>query len=129
MAADEAQSNLKKAAPQPSKLFRDLVKAGAALEQEATEARAAALSSVEDRITQVRENFHNQRLARIEDLSSLHDKVDKLTRKVDALARLVKEQSPEKKPPAKKKAPAKAKAKTRAKAGTAKKTAARRKKA
>ena len=72
-AVDEAQSSLKKATPQPPKLFRDLVKAGTALEEEASEARSAAISSVEERISQVRENFHQQRPARIEDLASLHD--------------------------------------------------------
>ena len=103
-AVDEAQDSIKKATPQPPKLFRDLVKAGAALEEEANEARAAAMSSVEERIARVRENFHMQRLARIEDLESLHKKVDKLTRKVDALTRLLKEQEPPaKKAPAGKK--------------------------
>lgn len=121
-AVDEAQDSLKKATPQPPKLFRDLVKAGAVLEEEANEARAAAKSSVEERIARVRENFHMQRLTRIEDLNSLHKKVDKLTRKVDALTRLLNEQNAPKKAPAKKKAaakstprkkaPAKAKAKT-----------------
>ena len=107
-AVDEAQDSIKKATPQPPKLFRDLVKAGAALEEEATEARAAAKSSVEDRIARVRENFHMQRLARIEDLNSLHKKVDKLTRKVDALTKLLNEQAaPAKKTPARKKATAK----------------------
>ncbi|MEH6587533.1 MAG: phasin family protein [Halioglobus sp.] len=107
-AVDEAQSNLKKATPTPPKLFRDLVKAGSALEEEATEVRAAALSSVEERISQVRENFHMQRLARIEDLEGLHNKVDKLTRKVDALTRLLKDQEAPKKTVAKKKAVTKA---------------------
>ncbi len=91
-AVDEAQSSLRKATPQPPKLFRDLVKAGTALEEEASEARSAAISSVEERISQVRENFHQQRPARIEDLAGLHDKIDKLTRKVDTLTRLVKAQ-------------------------------------
>lgn len=107
-AVDEAQTNLKKATPSPPKLFRDLVKAGSALEEEATEVRAAALSSVEERISQVRENFHMQRLARIEDLEGLHTKVDKLTRKVDALTRLIKDQETPKKPAAKKKTATKA---------------------
>ncbi len=107
-AVDEAQDSIKKATPQPPKLFRDLVKAGAALEEEANEARAAAMSSVEERIARVRENFHMQRLARIEDLESLHKKVDKLTRKVDALAKKLNEQgAPARKAPARKKAPAK----------------------
>ena len=107
-AVDEAQTNLKKATPTPPKLFRDLVKAGSALEEEATEVRAAALSSVEERISQVRENFHMQRLARIEDLEGLHNKVDKLTRKVDALTRLIKDQEKPNKPVAKKTAATKA---------------------
>ncbi len=127
-AVDEAQSNLKKATPQPPKLFRDLVKAGSALEEEASEARAAALSSVEERIAQVRENFQMQRPARMEDLESLHKKVDTLTRKVDALTRLIKEQqapvkaAPKKRAATKKAAPAK-KATAKAKAGTRKKKA------
>ncbi|TDG12554.1 hypothetical protein E2F43_13240 [Seongchinamella unica] len=119
-AVDEAQSNLKKATPHPPKLFRDLVKAGSQLEEEASEARAAALSSVEERIAQVRENFHMQRPARMEDLASLHKKVDKLTRKVDALARMIKEQQPPK-AASRKKAPAKtATRKTAASRSTAK---------
>ena len=112
-AVDEAQTNLKKATPTPPKLFRELVKAGSALEEEATGARDAALSSVEERISQVRENFHMQRLARIEDLEGLHSKVDKLTRKVDALTRLIKEQQTTAKPAAKKKPVAKKKASAR----------------
>lgn len=103
-AVDEAQSSLKKATPQPPKLFRDLVKAGTALEEEASDARSAAISSVEERIAQVRENFHMQRPARVEDLASLHAKVDKLSRKVDALTRLVKAQDATPKPAVKKKA-------------------------
>jgi polyhydroxyalkanoate synthesis regulator phasin len=107
-AVDEAQDSIKKATPQPPKLFRDLVKAGAALEEEATEARAAAMSSVEERIARVRENFHMQRPARIEDLESLHKKVDKLTRKVDALTKLLQEPDrPAKKAPARTQAAAK----------------------
>lgn len=129
-AVDEAQDSIRKATPQPPKLFRDLVKAGAELEEEAREARAAAKSSVEERIARVRENFHQQRPARIEDLDSLHRKIDKLTRKVDALARLLDQQTAPVKPatpkarkktaaPAKKKAAAKGKARTttRAKKG------------
>lgn len=125
-AVDEAQSNLKKATPQPPKLFRDLVKAGSQLEEEASEARAAALSSVEERIAQVRDNFQMQRPARSGDLDSLHKKVDKLTRKVDALARLVKEQQEAAKPAARRKAPAKAS--PRKKTGTRSTTKTARKK-
>ncbi len=119
-AVDEAQSSLKKATPQPPKLFRDLVKAGAALEEEANEARATARASVEDRIAQVRENFHLQRPARIEDLQALHDKIDKLTSKVDSLSRQVKaQQAPAAKRPgsaSKKATPARKTASTRASA-------------
>lgn len=122
-AVDEAQSNLKKATPHPPKLFRDLVKAGSQLEEDAGEARAAALSSVEERIAQVRENFQMQRPARMEDLNSLHKKVDKLTRKVDALTRLIKEQQPAAKATAKKKTPAGTA--TRKQATTVKKAATR----
>lgn len=124
-AVDEAQDSIKKATPQPPKLFRDLVKAGAALEEEATEARAAAKSSVEDRIARVRENFHMQRLARIEDLDSLHKKVDKLTRKVDALTKLLNEQTT----PAKKKAPARKKAAPKKKVAAKAKASTRKRKA
>ena len=127
-AVDEAQSNLKKATPQPPKLFRDLVKAGSALEEEASEARAAALSSVEERIAQVRENFQLQRPARMEDLQSLHKKVDKLARKVDALTRLIKEQQVAAKPSPRKKSPA-AKAPATKKASAGKKSGAQKKKA
>jgi polyhydroxyalkanoate synthesis regulator phasin len=127
-AVDEAQDSIKKATPQPPKLFRELVKAGAQLEEEATEARATAKSSVEQRIARVRENFHMQRPARVEDLKSLHKKVDKLTRKVDALTRLISEQSaPVKKSPVRKKASAKAA--PAKKAPAKKKAATRRRKA
>ncbi len=60
-AVEDAQGRLEKAM-EPPKLFRDLVKAGSALEdeaREALEASASARSSVEERIARVRENFHN----------------------------------------------------------------------
>ena len=106
-AVDEAQGSLKKATPQSPKLFRDLVKAGAALEEEANEAKAAAKSSVEERISRVRDNFQMQRLARFEDLDTLHKKIDKLTRKVDSLTKALDQLAPAaagrtKKTPAKK---------------------------
>lgn len=119
-AVDEAQDSLRKATPQTPKLFRDLVKAGAELEEEAREARAAAKSSVEERIARVRENFHQQRPARIEDLDGLHRKIDKLTRKVDALARLLEDGGTTAKP-------ARPKARAKKAAATGKKTTATRK--
>lgn len=120
-AVDEAQENLKKATPQPPKLFRDLVKAGAALEDEANVAKTAAINSVEERIARVRENFHMQRFARTQDLESLHKKIDKLSRKVDALTRLIKEEKAPKKVPARKKAVAR-KTSPRGKTAAKKKT-------
>jgi len=93
-AVDEAQGRLERAM-EPPKLFRELVKAGSALEEDARSALgagAAAKSSVEQRINRVRENFHNQRPARIEDIAALQKKVDQLSRKVDKLARALAEQ-------------------------------------
>jgi len=136
-AVEDAQGRLEKAM-EPPKLFRELVKAGTALEEDAREAlesTAAARHSVEDRISRVRENFHMQRPARIEDLTALHKKVDQLTRKVEKLSKALAEQgvikSPRKKTAtstsaggaAKKKAAAK----PRKKAPPAKKAATRRK--
>ncbi len=88
-AVEDAQGRLEKAM-EPPKLFRDLVKAGAALEEGARGAQkssSTARHSVEERITKVRDNFYNQRPARTEDLMALHDKVDKLTKKVEQLTK------------------------------------------
>ncbi|MEZ5573430.1 MAG: phasin family protein [Halioglobus sp.] len=90
-AVEEAQGRLEKAM-EPPKLFRDLVKAGTALEEDARESTIAARNSVEERINRVRENFHNQRPARIEDLLVLQKKVDQLSRKVDKLSKALAEQ-------------------------------------
>jgi polyhydroxyalkanoate synthesis regulator phasin len=125
-AVEDAQGRLEKAM-EPPKLFRDLVKAGSALEDEAKEAletSAAARSSVEDRIAKVRENFHNQRPARIEDLAALHKKVDQLTRKVDRLTKALAEEGITE-TPRPRKAPAKAKTKAKKKAPVRKKAATR----
>ena len=101
-AVDEAQGRLERAM-EPPKLFRDLVKAGSALEEDARsalEASAAAKNSVEQRINRVRENFHMQRPARIEDIAALQKKVDSLSRKVDKLAKALAAQGPGDKPTA-----------------------------
>ena len=90
-AVEDAQGRLEKAL-EPPKLFRDLVKAGTALEEDARDSTIAARHSVEERINRVRENFHNQRPARIEDLTALHKKVDQLSRKVDRLSKALAEQ-------------------------------------
>ena len=93
-AVDEAQGRLEKAM-EPPKLFRDLVKAGAALEEDAKDAlegaSESAKSSVEQRINRVRENFHLQRHARIEDIVALQKKVDQLGKKVDKLTKALAE--------------------------------------
>ena len=128
-AVEDAQGRLEKAM-EPPKLFKDLVKAGAALEEDAREAletTSAARQSVEERIHRVRENFHMQRPARLEDLATLQKKVDQLTRKVDKLTRALAESGVIERP-ARKKAAAKkstTKAKKAKKAPAARKTAAK----
>jgi polyhydroxyalkanoate synthesis regulator phasin len=140
-AVDEAQGRLEKAM-EPPKLFRDLVKAGAALEEDAKDvlegASENAKSSVEQRINRVRENFHMQRHARIEDIVALQKKVDQLSKKVDKLTKALAaggitpaagsrqtaatRKTPAKKAVARKKAPAK---KAKAKAAPRKKASGR----
>ena len=104
-----------------------------------------AKSSVEQRINRVRENFHLQRHARIEDIVALQKKVDQLGKKVDKLTKALAaggittaagtrqakatSKSPAKKAVAKKKAPARKKAaakKTTNKTGTPRKKAVER---
>jgi hypothetical protein len=134
-AVEDAQGRLEKAM-EPPKLFRELVKAGTALEEDARgalESTAAARHSVEDRISRVRENFHMQRPARIEDLTALHKKVDQLTRKVEKLSKALAEQgvikSPRKKTAATSKTGGSAAAKKKAAAKTPRKKATPAKKA
>ena len=138
-AVDEAQDRLEKAGVETPKLFKELVKAGAALEDEARETLggSSARSSVEERINRVRENFNLQRPARGEDLLAVHEKLDLLSRKVDLLATALTEAglitaSDESKPTrtkakrkARAKTPARKSAATRKKAPAAKKTPAR----
>ena len=109
----------------------DQVKAGAALEEEARDALIAgqsARSSVEDRINRVRDNFNLQRPARGEDLLALHEKIDRLANKVDALASALAEQGAVKTPRKKatrKKTAARKKATTRKAAPARKKPTAK----
>jgi polyhydroxyalkanoate synthesis regulator phasin len=115
-AVEDAQDRIEKAM-EPPKLFRDLVKAGTALEEDARgalEASTAARHSVEDRINKVRDNFNNQRPARVEDVAALAKKVDQLSRKVDKLTRALANQETAKP------APGKAIAKTKRKPATRK---------
>lgn len=136
-AVDEAQGRLEKAGVESPKLFRELVKAGAALEDEARdaiEAGHAARNSVEERISRVRENFNLQRPARGEDLLALHEKIDRLSNRLDALTEALsasgavkaKRKPTARKSPTRKKKPA-AKAKANTSTSTAKKTAPRKK--
>ena len=128
-AVDEAQGRLERAM-EPPKLFRDLVKAGSALEEDARsalEASNAAKSSVEQRISRVRENFHLQRPARIEDIAALQKKVDHLSRKVDKLTKALAEQGVSTKPAAKKASAKKAPARKAASRKTSAKSASRKK--
>jgi len=136
-AVDEAQGRLEKAM-EPPKLFRDLVKAGAALEEDAKDALEGASenakSSVEQRINRVRENFHLQRHARIEDIVALQKKVDQLGKKVDKLTKAlaaggITTAAGTRQAKAKAKAKAKATSKSPAKKAVAKKKAPARKKA
>lgn len=130
-AVDEAQGRLEKAGVEPPKLFKELVKAGAALEEEARdaiEAGQAARNSVEERISRVRDNFNMQRPARGEDLLALHEKIDRLSNRLDALTEALSASGvvkPPRKAPARKK---KAAAKTATKRAPAKKKAPARKK-
>lgn len=128
-AAGEAQDRLEKAGVETPKLFKDLVKAGAALEEEAREVVnpiRGASSSVEERINKVRENFSLHRHSRSDDLVSLHEKIDLLSMKLDILTTALTEQgvikapastrkkTAAKKAPVRKKAPAKKKATAKA---------------
>jgi len=116
-AVDEAQDRLEKAGVETPKLFRDLVKAGTALEEEAKDAlhaSQAARSSVEERISRVRENFHLQRPARGEDLLALHEKIDRIANQLNDLTSALAEQGVLK--------PAKPRGTTKRKAATKKST-------
>lgn len=134
-AVDEAQGRLEKAGMEPPKLFRELVKAGAALEDEARdaiEAGQAARNSVEERINRVRENFSLQRPVRGEDLLALHEKIDRLSTRLDALADALNASvstKPSRKAPARKKKAAAGKrpAKAPGKKAPAKKAPAKKK--
>ena len=126
-AVEDAQGRIEKAM-EPPKLFKELVKAGSALEEDAREAiesSAAARKSVEDRISRVRDNFQLQRPARIEDVEVLSKQVAKLEKQVASLTKALQAQGLEvgvkkRKAPAKKKAATKSKAKAKKKSATGK---------
>lgn len=135
-AADEAQERLEKAGVETPKLFRDLVKAGAALEEGARDSlkssRLASKNSVEERINKVRENFNLQRFGRGDEVSELQAKVDLISKKLDLLTTALTESGAIKVPrkPVKKKAAAKKVARKKPvarKTASTKKTAVKRK--
>ncbi|MEP5764089.1 MAG: phasin family protein [Halieaceae bacterium] len=124
-AFDEAQDRLDKAAKEPPRLFKDLVKKGARLEDEVRDSlssmRKTSTSSVEERINKVRESFNFNLHSRGQELEAINAKLDALTAKVDALARAMDSGAR-----TKAKAKAKAKTKTKAKAKARAKPASRR---
>ena len=136
-AADEAQERLEKAGVETPKLFRDLVKAGTALEEGARQSikstKAASRSSVEDRINKVRDNFNLQRFGRSDELTELLAKVDLISKKLDLLTTALTDSGAivvpraKRKPAAKK--PAAKKASPKKKAAAKRKPAARKGKA
>lgn len=106
-AVDEAQDRLERAGVETPRLFKDLVKAGAALEEEARSAFSAsqeARHSVEERINRVRENFRLQRSSHSDELQVLRDKVDQLSTEVSELRIIVNDMTkPARRKPAAKK--------------------------
>ena len=123
-AADEAHDRIEKAGIETPKLFRDLVKAGTALEEGAREGlksgKRASKSSVEERINKVRQNFNLQHFGRDDEITELRDKIDLISKKLDLLATALTDSGaisiPKKttKTAVKKKAPAKKAAKAKA---------------
>jgi len=121
-AADEAQGRLEKAGVETPKLFKELVKAGSALEEGARQSikstKKASKSSVEERINKVRDNFNWQRFGRDDELLTLQAKVDLISKKLDLLTTALTESGAiilpkTAKKPVRKKAAAKRKPKTR----------------
>lgn len=89
-AFDEAQDRIDKASKEPTRLFRELVKKGEALEDDVKDSlatiRKSRTSSVEDRINRVRENFSLALPARGDQMAEINRKLDELNAKVDALS-------------------------------------------
>jgi hypothetical protein len=112
-AFNEAHDRLDKAAKEPPRMFKDLVKKGAQLEDEVKDSistiRKSSTSSVEERIKKVRENFSLNFASRGNELAEINAKLDALTSKVDALSKVVDTKTPRHKTPAKKKAASKSK--------------------
>ncbi len=105
-AFDEAQEAYdrvsEKMTGESTKVFDELVEKGRKLEIEtqksATEAREKAQTSIEERISKVREalSFEGLHFNRGSDLSELNQKIDALTKKVDAISKAVNPKEPSK---------------------------------
>ena len=143
-AYDEAVARYEKASKDTPKLFKDLVKKGEKLEEETretvsdnklTKARDDIRADIEERIQAVKDNLGFGNLFGTQgetDLGRIEEKLDALTRKVDALAKALDvKPEPASKTRAKKKPAPKSKARSKAKAApkTKSKATARRKKA
>ena len=108
-AFDDAQDKIDKAAKEPPRLFKELVEKGSQIEDEVRDSlssiRKTSASSVEERISRVRESF-NFSLTRGQELEEIYRKLDELSAKLDALAAMV-EKRPARKSASRKAAPKK----------------------
>ena len=97
-AFDDAQNRIDRATKEPPRLFKDLVAKGARLEDEVRDSlaniRQSGTSSVEERINRVRESFNFNIKGGNDELVEINAKLDKLTRKVDALAKALRAGQP-----------------------------------
>ena len=102
-AFDDAQGRLDKATREPPRLFKELVEKGSQIEDEVRDSlsniRKTSADSVEERISKVRESF-KVNLTRGQELAEVHQKLDELSAKVDALTEALAKNT---KPAAKKK--------------------------
>ena len=94
-AFDEAVNRYEKASKDSPKLFKDLVKRGQALEQDARKKVhhrdiGRATSSIEERIKRVRANLSFGPLSLRDDIERLEHKIDALSRKIDRLSKASK---------------------------------------
>ena len=97
-AFDEAQGRIDKVTKEPPRLFKDLVAKGARLEDEVRDSlasiRQSGTSSVEERINRVRESFNFNLKGGNDELAEVNAKLDRLTHKVDALAKALQAGKP-----------------------------------
>jgi polyhydroxyalkanoate synthesis regulator phasin len=91
-AFDEAVNRVKKGSKDSPKLFKDLVKRGQALEEDAREKVQQSdivrtTSSLEERIKRVRANLSFGPIGLRDDIERLEHKIDALSRKIDGLGK------------------------------------------